>query len=230
MLTTILRGVEDCSGTLGICVIDDDKTEPVAWWRRGRRILWVAGAAVAVAGLAGAGYLRHDAPAVAATGAAPSQPASAPEQRLRRIDLGVRLPAGWREASEAELRQLAVPPGSTVLFRGAALAEPDRGMFVRAATPHGVDLVATARAAERGVIRQLGIDARAYHAAGCAVVELGGGRVARCRGLAERGAADVAVEIFVRAVGARDVVALSLAGPSQAAAGDTTAIVASFTP
>ena len=68
------------------------------------------------------------------------------------------------------------------------------------------------------MIQQLGIDASAYHPGGCALIELGSSRAAQCRGVAERGQAPVAVEIYVRTVGARNVVALSLAKPSEVAA------------
>jgi hypothetical protein len=134
-------------------------------------------------------------------------------------------------ASDAELGAFAVQRDATVVLRGATPTDPDHGIYIAAAAGSGSDLIATARTAERGVIRQLGVDASAYHPGGCAVVELGGGRAARCRGIAERGAIGVAVEVYVRPVGGRTIVALSLAKPSQAGANDeAAAIVASFTP
>ena len=183
-------------------------------------------AAALVAVIYGRGSPAELAPAPASQGTARAESA----HRLRHLDLGVRLPIGWREASDAELGVLPDPPGSTVVFRGATAADPDHGVFVAAAA-HVADPVAAARTAERGVIRALGLDAGAYHPAGCALVELGGGRAGRCRGVAEHGGVPVAVEIYVRAVGGRDVIALSLAKASQAgAAAEAAAIVGSFTP
>jgi hypothetical protein len=194
-----------------------------------------AGVAFVAVTAAGALYVRGrdgDDPR-ALTAPAPPQPTSAPAaaQRLRKLDLGVRLPAGWREASDAELGTLTVRRDAALVFRGVTPSDPDHGVFVAAATVPGDDLVAAARTAERGVIQQLGVDTGAYHPAGCAVVELGRGHAGRCRGVAEHRAGKVAVEIYVRAVGGRNFVALSLARSSQANAGaEALAIVASFTP
>jgi hypothetical protein len=116
------------------------------------------------------------------------------------------------------------------VFRGATPADPDHGLFVVATAAHD-DLVAAARTAERGVIRQLGIAASAYHPGGCALVALGGAPAGWCSGVAEHRAARVAVEIYVRTVGSKNVVVLSLAKPSQASAhAEAAAIAASFTP
>lgn len=152
-------------------------------------------------------------------------------QRLRRVGLSVRLPAGWREASDAELATSTGPPDATIVFRGATPADPDHGVFVAATAAHDDDLVAAARTAERGVIRQLGIAASAYQPGGCALIELGGGPAGWCSGVAEHRGARVAVEIYVRTVGNRSVVVLSLAKPSQAGAhAEAAAIAASLTP
>ena len=189
-----------------------------------------AGAVAAVA-IAGAIYLRRDEPAPAPIARAAAPPVADATQRLRRVALGVRLPTGWREASEAELGAFTSRRDATVVFRGAAAADPEHGIFIAATAGRGDDLVGAARTAERGVIRQLGIDASAYHPAGCAELAMGGGPAARCRGVAERGASAVGVEIYVRVIAGRTVVALSLAQTSQAtAASDAAAIVGSFTP
>jgi hypothetical protein len=196
---------------------------------RGRALLAALGAAT----VAGAIYVRHRDDQPAAKPPAPPAQIAAPAaaQRLRKLDLGVRLPVGWREASDAELGTLTVRPDAAVVFRGATPSDPDHGVFVATAAALDDDLVAAARTAERGVIRQLGVDTSAYHPTGCAVVELGTGRAGRCRGFAEHRAGKVAIEIYVRAVGARSVVALSLAKSSQPNAdAEAAAIVASLTP
>lgn len=201
------------------------------WPRTRTRKLATVGAALAAAAAAGAFYLGRAAPAPPAAPATHAPAVVVPGQRLRRIALGVRLPDGWREASDAELGEVAAQRDATVVFRGTTPADPEHGVFVAAAAAQDGDLIATARTAERGVIRQLGIAASAYQPAGCALVDLAGGKAARCRGVAEPAAGRVAVEIYVRTVGARTIVALSLAKPSQAtAAADAAAIVASFTP
>jgi hypothetical protein len=201
------------------------------WPRTRTRKLASVGAALAAAAAAGAFYLGRAAPAPPAAPATHAPAVVVPGQRLRRIALGVRLPDGWREASDAELGEVAAQRDATVVFRGTTPADPEHGVFVAAAAAQDGDLIATARTAERGVIGQLGIAASAYQPAGCALVELAGGKAARCRGIAEPAAGRVAVEIYVRTVGARTIVALSLAKPSQAtAAADAAAIVASFTP
>ena len=199
-------------------------------WPARLRPRTLAVTALAAAAVAGVIYGRGSpAPVVPAAGVPARVAAPEPALRLRRVDLGVRLPAGWREARDSELGA-APDPHASVVFRGATPADPDHGLFV-AAVARGDDLVAAARIAERGVIRQLGIDASAYHPAGCALIELASGRAGRCRGIAEHLDAPVAVEIYVRTVGGRNVVALSLAKPSRAsAANEAAAIVASFTP
>jgi hypothetical protein len=198
-----------------------------------RRALVAVGVAVVAATVAGSIYGRHSDGQGDAKPPAPPVRTSAPAaaQRLRKLDLGVRLPAGWREASDAELGTLPVRPDAAVVFRGATPSDPDHGVFVAAAVVLDNDLVAAARAAERGVIRQLGVDASAYHPGGCAIVELGAVRAGRCRGVAEHRAGKVAAEIYVRPVGGRNILALSLARWSQANAdAEALAIVASFTP
>lgn len=198
--------------------------------RKRARTFAAAGAvALAALGALGALYAGRTDPAPDAKDA-PHQGSSAGE-RLRRVDLGVHLPTGWREASDAELGS-AQPLGSTVVFRGATPADPDHGLFVATAALDA-DLVSAARTAERGVISQLGIETSSYHPSGCLLVALGASRAraGKCRGVAAHRGASVAVEVYVRAVGPRNVVALSLAKPSQpAAAVETAAIVASFTP
>jgi len=214
----------------------DERIAPPGRVRLGRRWPWrlrtrtLAVAALAAAAVAGVIYGRGSPAVVAPAAVARAARVAAPEPalRLRRVELGVRLPPGWREASDSELGA-APEPRTTVVFRGATPTDPDHGLFV-AEVAHDADLVAAARTAERGVIRQLGIDASAYHPAGCAVVELASGRAGRCHGMAERGGAPVAVEIYVRTIGARNIIALSLARSPQAGAGDAAAIVASFTP
>jgi len=210
-----------------------DATPPAAagprrWSPRvGMRTRVATVAALAALAVAAAIYPRHDEPAPAPAARA----AADPPQRLRRLALAVRLPPGWREAGDAELGAFTSQRDATVVFRGQTPVDPEHGIFIAASTARGDDLIATARTAERGVIRQLGIAASAYHPAGCAQVAMGGGRAARCRGIAERGEAAVGVEIYVRVVAGRTIVALSLARTSQASASaDAAAIVASFTP
>lgn len=233
-----IRGRSSVRGTSDA----DAAGSPARPRRRRLRAVALIGVGAIALGAIGVGATRSaaDAPS-AARPAAPTAAAAAPPvqdrgQRLRRVAIEARLPAGWREAGDAELGALASQVNATLVVPSGTPAALDRGLFV-AVAPAGGDLVEAARNAERGAIRQLGIAERSYRPDGCELVDLGGAPTGRCLGLAERdagsgsAAVSVAVAIYVRAVGAHHVVALALGGSAQPhASSDSDAIVASFRP
>jgi hypothetical protein len=200
----------------------------------------------AIAGLAGAALLAAivvrpivardgDAagPAVSAPAAAKPAvvaPAAVDAERHRlRIGLSVRFPDGWREADGA-------PGDSTVVVRGAK--DTEQGVFLAMVDGRDGDLIAAARDAERGVIGELGSGDASYAPAGCALVgqagqvagpasDRAGDPIGLCKGVAVRDGERVAVRTYVRAIGERRVVAVSIGAPDAA---PVDALVSSLAP
>lgn len=170
-----------------------------------------------------------------------STPTAAAEARvrLRRVPLSASVPRGWREARDSELLPAGehAPPTSLV-FRDGTAADPDRGVFVAvlpaagelAGQPADAALISAASTAERGLGAAVAHGAGRYVSAGCTVVTLGGVRSGTCVGTVET-AAKAEVATYVRVVGDREIVAVSVTRrPSPAASAENAALVASLAP
>jgi hypothetical protein len=201
-----------------------------------RIAVFVVGGLVLALAVAGAILGRGDEPPPAKAAAAGPVPTAV--QRLRRVPLAARFPAGWREASELELGPDAAPGApSSIVFRGATPSDPDDGVYLAmlpvdpAVVADGDALVEAARTAERGLVDRLAADAATYQPSGCTVVDVDGRPAGACRGVAIRRSERVSLQTYVRVVGDRQVVAMFLARASVPdPRGEAARVVASFTP
>jgi hypothetical protein len=201
-----------------------------------RIAVFVVGGLVLALAVAGAILGRGDEPPPAKAAAAGPVPTAV--QRLRRVPLAARFPAGWREASELELGPDAAPGApSSIVFRGATPSDPDDGVYLAmlpidpAVVADGDALVEAARTAERGLVDRLAADAATYQPSGCTVVDVDGRPAGACRGVATRRSERVSLQTYVRVVGDRQVVAMFLARASVPdPRGEAARVVASFTP
>ncbi|MGE0872355.1 MAG: hypothetical protein AB7P03_27615, partial [Kofleriaceae bacterium] len=209
---------------------------------RSRRTAVIAISVVAAVVAVGAIVTRGsgDEEQVAAT---PTRATAQPAVQLRHVALTARLPAGWREASDAELAEAPAhdPTGSgTLVFRGGSARAPEHGMYLAALPrtaalaeqpPSTTALQEVASAAERGVAASLQANGASYAPGGCATVTIAGRQAGVCRGSTAHSGATGVVQTFVWPSGERIIVAVFSAKPTVSdPRGEAESVISSIAP